>query len=344
MRRYGLLLALASAVLFGAATPASKLLLADFTAFQLAGVLYLGAALGVAPVAAFEWRRESQPRLDHINGKRLAGAVTFGGVAGPILLLLGLRLMAADSVSLLLNFEMAATAVLGVALFGEHLGRRGWLGVVGIGLAGAVLSWQSGWPGLPAALFVMGACICWGFDNNLTALIDGMSPSQTTFWKGTIAGTTNLIVGTWLNPLTAPTRSVAVALVVGALCYGVSITLYITAAHQEGATRAQAVFASAPFVGAALSWLVLNETLGTPHLVAGVLLVAAVACLLVDRHEHVHAHESLAHVHSHRHDDDHHDHEHRGLPASVRHAHWHQHEPREHVHTHRPDLHHRHGR
>jgi hypothetical protein len=49
-----LALALASAALFGAATPASKALLADLSPFQLAGLLYLGAALGVAPVA---WRR-----------------------------------------------------------------------------------------------------------------------------------------------------------------------------------------------------------------------------------------------------------------------------------------------
>src|SRR5207244_12203109 len=115
---------------------------------------------------------------------RLAGAVLFGGVVGPVLLLFGLRFTAAGSVALLLNVEMAATAVLGVALFGEHLGRRGWLGVAGVVLAGCVLAWGSGWPGVVAALFVAGACVCWGIDNNLTALLDGMPPSLTTFWKG----------------------------------------------------------------------------------------------------------------------------------------------------------------
>jgi drug/metabolite transporter (DMT)-like permease len=338
---YGLVLALVSAVLFGAATPAGKVLLADFTPFHLAGLLYLGAGLGVAPVAALD--RPSARRLDPTNRMRLVGAVVFGGIVGPVLLLCGLRFAGAGSVSLLLNFEMAATAVLGVALFGEHLGRRGWLGVVGVVLAGGVVAGGSGWPGMVAALFVAGACVSWGIDNNLTALIDGMSPSLTTFWKGVIAGTTNLALGVWIAPLSASAFQVVAALVIGALCYGVSIALYITAAQHEGATRTQAVFAAAPFVGAALSWLVLGEPLAMPYLVAAGLFAPSVTLLLLDRHDHFHAHERLAHVHSHRHDDGHHLHEHPGLTVE-RHSHWHEHEPLGHGHPHGSDLHHRHGR
>ena len=103
---YGLLSALASAVLFGAATPAAKRLLLDLTAFQLAGLLYLGAAIGIAPGAL--WQRGDRPPLDAMNRRRLAGAVLFGGILGPVLLLLGLRSALAGSVSLLLNFEIAA--------------------------------------------------------------------------------------------------------------------------------------------------------------------------------------------------------------------------------------------
>jgi drug/metabolite transporter (DMT)-like permease len=84
---YGLLSALASAVLFGAATPAAKRLLLHLTAFQLAGLLYLGAATGIAPGAL--WQRGDRPPLDAMNRRRLAGAVLFGGILGPVLLLLG---------------------------------------------------------------------------------------------------------------------------------------------------------------------------------------------------------------------------------------------------------------
>jgi len=338
---YGLLLALASAVLFGAATPAAKMLLANLTALQLAGLLYLGAAIGIAPRAF--WRRGHRPPLDAVNRSRLAGAVLLGGIAGPVLLLLGLRSASAGSVSLLLNFEVAATALLGVLLFGEALGTRGWFGVAGIIIAGTILSWASGWPGVVPAVLVAAACACWGLDNNFTALIDGMSPSETTLWKAGIAGTTNLLIGVTLAPIRAPASTIAAALGVGALSYGVSIALYITAAHLEGAIRAQSVFAMAPFVGAVLSWAVLHEATETAQFLAGTFFLGAIALLASDRHSHTHAHEPLGHMHSHRHDDHHHAHAHPDLPAAVRHSHWHEHDRTEHAHLHVADLHHRHG-
>jgi len=333
-------LALLAALLFGAATPAAKVLLAGFSPYQLAGLFYLGATLGAAPAL----RREARSRLDAANRLRLVGAVAFGGLVGPVLFLGGLRFAGAASVSLLLNFEMAFTAVLGVTFFGEHVGRRGWLGVAGVVVAGAVLAWGSGWPGAVATLLVVAACLCWALDNNLTALIDGISPSGTTFWKGLVAGATNLTLGIWLAPLEASTVHIVGAIVVGALAYGVSIVLYITAAQQAGATRTQGIFAAAPFVGATLSWLLLGEEATTGDLVAVGILLPSIALLVGDRHDHLHAHEPLAHVHGHRHDDGHHLHDHPGHAASERHSHWHQHEAVEHAHPHGSDLHHRHGR
>ena len=338
---YGLLSALASAVLFGAATPAAKRLLLDLTAFQLAGLFYLGAAIGIAPGAL--WQRGDRPPLDAMNRRRLAGAVLFGGILGPVLLLLGLRSALAGSVSLLLNFEIAATALLAALLFGETLGTYGWVGVCGVIAAGTVLSWGGGWPGVVSAALVAAACTCWGFDNNFTALIDGMSASETTLWKTAIAGTTNLLIGIAFEPIRAPATTIAVALGVGALCYGLSIALYITAAHQEGAIRAQSVFAAAPFVGAVLSWAALHEPVEGAQLLAGAFFVGAIALLRFDGHSHPHVHDPLGHTHSHRHDDGHHGHVHPDLPAGVRHAHWHEHPATEHTHPQVADLHHRHG-
>ena len=338
---YGLLSALASAVLFGAAMPAAKTLLADLTAFQLAGLLYLGAAIGIAPRAL--GRRERRPPLDQKNRRRLAGAVVLGGIIGPVLLLLGLRSAAAGSVSLLLNVEVAATAVLGALLFGEAVGTRGWLGVGSVIVGGSILSWAGGWPGVVSAVLVVTACICWGLDNNFTALIDGMSPSETTLRKAAIAGTTNLLIGIALEPIRAPATTVAAALGVGGLSYGVSIALYIRAAQMEGAIRAQSVFAMAPFVGAVLSWTVLHEPVEATQLLGGAFFVAAVVLLAGDAHSHPHAHEPLSHVHRHRHDDGHHEHAHPELAVGVWHTHWHEHPASEHAHPHVADLHHRHG-
>ncbi|HTY17138.1 MAG TPA: EamA family transporter [Myxococcota bacterium] len=338
----GIGLALGSALLFAVATPASKLLLGALSPFQLAGLLYLGAALGTG--GSLVARRGAAPaRLDPANRARLAGAVALGGIAAPVLLLHGLALSTASSVSLLLNLEIAATAALGAWLFHEPLGARGAAAVVGIAAAGAVVSWGAGWPGLAAAGFVAAACLCWGADNQLTGRIDGMTPARAAFWKGAVAGSTNLAIGLATAPFTASAASAAAALALGALSYGASVALYIAAAQQLGATRAQGIFASAPFLAAGLSFALLGEPLGRAQGLGAALLAISVAALLRARHEHGHEHEALEHVHAHRHDDGHHLHEHAGESASTRHTHWHRHEVQAHAHPHWPDLHHRHG-
>lgn len=334
-------LALLSAALFGAATPASKLLLHDLSPFTLAGLLYLGAALAVARRALRSggaWRN-----LDRRNALRLGGAVLFGGGLGPVLLLVGLRLASAASVSMWLNMEMVATAVLGAVVFRDHLGRVGWAGVAGVVLAGVLLSYEEGAAGPRAGLFVAAACVCWGLDNHLTALIDGITPTQSTLCKGLAAGAVNLAIGLLLEPFRAGAATVALATLVGCASYGASIALYITAAQQMGATRAQMAFASAPLFGVVLAATALREPISGGQIGAAGVLVVSLVLLFRDRHSHEHVHEVTAHAHMHRHDDGHHTHAHAGLLPSTRHSHWHAHERIVHSHAHWPDLHHRHG-
>ena len=146
-----MLLGLISAILFGASTPASKLLLAELAPFQLAGLLYLGAVLGMTPVVIFGSRHTLSSPLNRSNRIRLGGAIVLGGMLGPLLLLMGLRLTTAGSVSLILNLEMAVTAVLGVVLFREHLSRLGWLGIIGLVGTGILVSFEGGRQGLSLA-------------------------------------------------------------------------------------------------------------------------------------------------------------------------------------------------
>ncbi|MCA9729407.1 MAG: EamA family transporter, partial [Candidatus Eisenbacteria bacterium] len=75
---------LVAALLFGLSTPLSKALLGSIGPFTLAGLLYLGAALGVLPLAL----RESPQALWRVGRQRLmlAGAVLFGGGLGPVFL------------------------------------------------------------------------------------------------------------------------------------------------------------------------------------------------------------------------------------------------------------------
>ena len=339
---YAILLALLSAILFGAATPATKVLLAGLDPIQLAGWLYLGAAVGVLPAILRARGFTSPRRMGQKNLLRLLGAIGCGGILGPIALLFGLRLASAASVSLWLNLELVATALLGHMVFRDHLGRRGWMGAVGVVAASVIISVGEGTSGLAATTLVALACLFWGLDNHLTALIDGITPTQSTFWKGLAAGSFNLTLASAMGSPFPDVRLVLGGLLVGTLAYGASIALYITAAQQLGATRAQMLFATAPFFGAGLSAVILAEPFGVWHIVAAGLFAVSLALLVRDQHEHQHSHEAVEHEHWHRHDDGHHLHEHPGLSASHWHSHRHRHKPLAHRHRHWHDIHHRH--
>ncbi|UCF77992.1 MAG: DMT family transporter, partial [Candidatus Eiseniibacteriota bacterium] len=226
-RHFPLLVGLLSAVLFGAATPGSKPLLGAFSPQQLAGLLYLGAAVGVLPLIV----RQGSLRWPGKAGRRttllLLGAVGFGGVLGPVFLLLGLRLASAGSVSLWLNLELVATIVLGRLIFREHMGSLAWIAAAGTVVAAVLLSLGEGAVGGKAAVLVALGCLCWGFDNHFTALIDGITPAETTFWKGIVAGAFNICLGLLLSSYAGSPLGVLAGLGVGALCYGLSIVLYI---------------------------------------------------------------------------------------------------------------------
>ena len=333
---------LTSACLFGAATPASKALLDPLRPQVLAGLLYLGAAIGVLPMLL----RESVFRWPWHAGRGtlqlLLGSVVLGGIIGPVLLLLGLRTASAGSVSLWLNLEFVATVLLGHFVFREQLSPRAWLAAGGTLVAAALLAGVKGGAGLPAALLVGAGCLCWGIDNHLTALIDGISPAQTTFWKGVVAGACNLIMGGAIAGSIGDMSAVLAALLVGAFSYGLSITLYITAAHGLGASRSQMLFSTAPFFALLLSVTLLGEPLSAAQVLAATMIAASLALLFSATHHHGHRHGSQSHQHRHRHDDGHHGHSHVELAADVAHVHHHEHEPLAHEHAHWPDLHHRH--
>jgi drug/metabolite transporter (DMT)-like permease len=335
-------LAFLSAALFGSSTPVGKFLLRDFSAPQLAGLLYLGAALGVSVPLLLTRKGLFGARMNGPIVLRLASSILFGGVLGPLFLLWGLNLATSASVSLWLNLELVATVILGHFFFRDHLGRKGWLGASLIGAASLFLSWGEGAAGLQAGLLLVMACLCWGLDNHFTALIDGILPTQSTFWKGLSAGSANLAIGLFFGDFQGSTATVSLALVMGALAYGASIVLYITAAQGLGAVRGQMIFSSAPFFGLVLSWTFLKEPLTAVHGFAAAFQVFGLALVFGDKHAHRHAHEEMEHTHLHSHDDGHHSHVHPGMDPKLRHSHPHRHEPLEHSHSHWPDLHHRH--
>jgi len=338
--RRGMLRCLAAAVLFGAAAPAASELAGEMPTLVLAGLLYLGAAMAVLPSVL---RHRPDRRSIRRGWRLLALAVVFGGALGPVLLVAGLARIPAATGSLLLNFELVATMTIAAVVFREHLGRRLIFAATMVTFAGALLVWRPGAGFEVGGLLIIGACVCWGIDNSVTARIDQLSPEQITFAKGAVAGSVNLILGLVIATAAgAELHQILAALAIGALGYGASITLWVKGARDLGAARGQVIFAAAPFIGALLSWTVLHEPISLAQAIAVPIAVAGVALSLRTSHQHAHRHAPLDHEHEHAHDDAHHDHEHPGDPVG-RHSHRHHHDPVEHVHDHVPDLHHGHA-
>ena len=269
-------------------------------------------------------------------------AIVAGGAVGPALLTAGLVDTPAATASLLLNMELVATVVLAATLFREHLGRNMILAALLVTAAGVILVWEPGAAINVSALLIVGACACWGLDNSVTSRIDQVSPQHVTFLKGVVAGSVNLALGLAITGAGDVSGwSILGALVVGMLGYGASITLWVRGAQQLGAARGQVIFATAPFIGAVLSWLVLADSIEVVQLIAMPLAAIGVALSLRSAHEHPHRHRVVEHTHEHDHPDDHHDHAHAD-DFTGRHSHVHEHRELVHSHPHVPDLHHRH--
>lgn len=350
MIRTGIPFALLSAVLFGASTPFAKLLLGSIDPWMMAGLLYLGAGIGLAalhlsrsalrlPAAEAPLRRSDIPWL--------ALVILAGGVAGPLLLMFGLARSDAASASLLLNLEGLATMGIAWLAFRENVDRRLLLGAFAILAGAALLSWQGSTSFEWGALLIAGACVCWGIDNNLTRRLSSADPVQIAMLKGLVAGTVNLLLAFAGGAHLPPVGPVLAAGTVGFLGYGVSLTLFVLGLRHLGTARTGAYFSLAPFIGASLAIFVLGEAPSAKLLIAGCLMGLGLWLHLAERHDHEHDHEAMSHEHRHRHDQ-HHRHEHDpDMPPGEPHTHWHRHAPLVHRHPHYPDLHHRrhgHGR
>ena len=341
-------MALASAALFGASTPLAKLLLGDgVDPWLLAGLLYLGSGLGLGTVhllrGAFGIPASEAP-LRRGDVPWLMLVVLTGGVVGPLLLMLGLSRTPASSAALLLNVEGLATMAIAWIVFKENVDRRLLLGALAI-LAGAVLlSWQGGPAGVGlGALAIIGACVAWGIDNNLTRKLSSADPVQIAAIKGLVAGTVNLGLALTRGVALPAPPILAGAGVVGFFGYGVSLVLFVLALRHLGTARTGAYFSTAPFLGTVLALVLFQEPVTIQLLAAALLMAIGLYLHLAERHEHEHAHETLDHEHRHVHDE-HHQHEHGpNVPAGESHTHPHRHTPMVHRHPHFPDLHHRHG-
>lgn len=355
----GVIYALLAALLFGITTPFAKGLLIEISPVLLAGLFYLGSGLGLGIylltthlTAKFTGQKKSsEASLQKSDLPWLGGAIIFGGIIAPALLMFGLASTKASSASLFLNLEGVFTALIAWFVFRENFDKRIFLGMVAIVTGGIILSGgevdaTAAAANFSGVLLIVGACLGWAIDNNLTRKVSNANPAQITCIKGLFAGLVNVSLALFIQAESAalPNPSdIFAALFVGFLGYGVSLALFVLALRHLGTARTGAYFALAPFVGAAIAIVILNEPMTWAFLAAACLMAVGLWLHLTENHYHLHLHQRMQHEHKHTHDE-HHQHAHDDAKdtSGAPHTHSHTHEPLEHRHTHFPDAHHQH--
>lgn len=277
-----ILYALLAAVFYAVNMPASKALLAHVDTTILAGLLYLGAGVGLLLLSCGNKARAAK-RLQKCDLPYVLGMIALDIVA-PICLLLGLERTASANASLLNNFEIVATAIIALAVFGEAISRRLWLAILLVTLSSAMLTFegesslQLSW----GSLLVLLAAICWGFENNCTRKIASRDTFEIVTLKGVCSGAGSLIVGFVIGEKLPSAAYILLAMLLGFVAYGLSIFYYIKAQNVIGAARTSACYAVAPFISAFLSLIFLKEPLSTRFFLALIGMLAGTALIVWD--------------------------------------------------------------
>lgn len=353
----GVLLAAASAALFGLSTPFAKLLEQEIAPVMLASLFYLGTGIGFAVLSTCSVSKKKEAKVLFLRRSDLAAltvVVTTGGIFAPICLMLGLSQSTATTASLLLNLEAVLTALIAWLYFHENCDRRIVAGLLSITAGGALLSFNANLAEITVssisgpALIAL-ACLGWAIDNNFTRKIAAADPQQIAMIKGLVAGLVNFALALVLGQKLPSPEATVGALLLGFIGYGLSLVFYVKALRDLGNARTSAYFATAPFLGALTSLLIFHEPITLTLALAALLMGCGVYLHLSENHQHSHDHEYMVHEHEHVHDL-HHKHKHEGDEepsmredgSEIPHTHKHQHQALSHSHKHYPDLHHRH--
>lgn len=284
--------ALLAAFLFGLSPPLAKLLIGRINPHLLAGLLYLGSGLGLVVFLVgrrLARRATARERLTKPEWGWLGGAILFGGVLAPVLLMTGLARTTAASASLLLNLEGVFTALIAWLVFREGANRRVVTGFALILAGGIAIGWTRG-AGVQlssGALLIIAACACWGLDNNFTRKVSHADAFTTAALKGLVAGVVNVVLARASGAEFPLPGTLLSALGLGFVSYGLSLVFFIIALRHVGAARTGAYFSTAPFIGAVIARIFLQEELALNVWIAGALMAAGVWLHLTESREQV---------------------------------------------------------
>ena len=237
MKRTGTIMAFLAATFYAFSTPISKILLNEIPSTMLAGLLYLGAGIGMMVVYGIRKKiieKETEDSLSKNDLKYVIMMVILD-ILAPILLLLGLSKSSSSSISLLNNLEIVATSLIALLFFKEKIKPKLWIGIILITIASMVLSIDG--KNLEfniGSLYALLACLCWGMENNCTRAISEKNPFQIVIIKGVFSGFGSLIIALFLRENIGNYIYVLYALLLGFISYGLSVFTYVVAQRYLG--------------------------------------------------------------------------------------------------------------
>ena len=345
IRQYkAILFAILAASLYAISSPVSKLLLKEIPPTLMAALLYLGAGMGMSIVGFIKskiYKQKTEARLTKRELPYTASMIALD-IAAPIFLMFGLTLTTSANASLLNNFEIVATSIIALVIFKEVISKRLWGAIFLITVSSIILSIKdiSSFSFSFGSIFILLACICWGFENNCTRKLSVKDPLQIVVIKGFGSGIGSLLISRALGEQTNNVPYIIVALILGFFSYGLSIFFYIYAQRDLGAAKTSAYYAISPFIGVWLSMIIFRQILNFSFIIALIIMIVGTYFASTDIYKHRHAY--IYHEHSHIHNDGYHSHIH-DKTIIGRHNHIHTHEEYNHSHKHRQHILHSHA-
>ena len=283
--------AIAAAAFYALNVPCSKILLGHISPVFMAGLLYIGAGFGVGILYLFHIKQEPQSeRLDRNDFPYTLGMVLLDIVA-PILLMFGVKYGTSSNASLLGNFEIVATTLIAFFIFRERVSLCLWLAILFITASSFILSFENiqDFNFSIGSIFVLGATICWGLENNCTRKISDKSTYQIVTIKGLCSGLGSIAVSIATNEINFAVKYIPQALLLGFVAYGLSIFTYIRAQKYLGAAKTSAFYAIAPFIGVLFSILLLDEKITLQNTVAFLVMIIGTTFVVYDTLDRTHS-------------------------------------------------------
>lgn len=297
-------------VFYAINVPCSKILLAHIPPVFMAGLLYIGAGIGVGAMYLFHFKHEAKSERLSKSDLPFTIGMVFLDIVAPIFLMFGIKMGSASSASLLGNFEIVATALIALLLFKEKVSTRLWAAIAFITSSSIILSFEGSesFSFSLGSLFVLAATICWGLENNCTRRISEKSTYQIVTIKGFGSGLGAVAVALPTGEKLTEWNYVPLVLLLGFVAYGLSIFTYIRAQKYLGAAKTSAYYAFAPFIGSFFAFVFLGETLSIQYAIALVIMLCGTIFVIYDtlvkshvhKHSHTftHTHNGITHTHT----------------------------------------------